>query len=117
MSRRGGRVAEGAALEMPCMGNPCAVGSNPTPSANRDGGPSHGPPISPRFPIRVALRLRRSGPCFVPPRLRRAVPVIGVIGVRYTLDVVVLDGEVAVPCNPQSAIAGLNSLSRAGRVE
>jgi hypothetical protein len=29
----------------------------------------------------------------------------------------VLDGEVAVPCNPQSAIAGLNSLSRAGRVE
>ena len=29
----------------------------------------------------------------------------------------VLDGEVAVPCNPQSATAGLNSLSRAGRVE
>jgi len=29
----------------------------------------------------------------------------------------VLDGEVAVPCNPQSAIAGLNSLSRVGRVE
>lgn len=24
----------------------------------------------------------------------------------------VLDGEVAVPCNPQSAIAGLNSCSR-----
>ena len=32
-------------------------------------------------------------------------------------DLAVLDGEVAVPCNPQSAIAGLNSLSRAGRVE
>ena len=32
MSRRGGRVAEGAALEMPCTGN-CTVGSNPTPSA------------------------------------------------------------------------------------
>src|SRR6266542_1874629 len=31
--RRGGRVAEGAALEMPCTGN-CTVGSNPTPSAN-----------------------------------------------------------------------------------
>ena len=30
--RRGGRVAEGAALEMPCTGN-CTVGSNPTPSA------------------------------------------------------------------------------------
>ena len=32
MTRRGGRVAEGAALEMPCTGN-CTVGSNPTPSA------------------------------------------------------------------------------------
>ena len=42
-SGRGDRAAEGAALEMPCMGNPCAVGSNPTPSASRDGGPSHGP--------------------------------------------------------------------------
>jgi hypothetical protein len=31
--------------------------------------------------------------------------------------VAVLDGEVAVPCNPQSAIAGLNSLLRAARVE
>src|SRR5712691_12564435 len=29
---RGGRVAEGAALEMPCRGN-STVGSNPTPSA------------------------------------------------------------------------------------
>ncbi len=67
MTRRGGRVAEGAALEMPCTGN-CTVGSNPTPSA-------------------ISFRLA------------------------------VLDGEVAVPCNPQSAIAGLNSLSRAGRVE
>ena len=28
----------------------------------------------------------------------------------------VLDGEVAVPCNPQSATAGLNSLSRSGIV-
>src|SRR5919201_624640 len=32
-------------------------------------------------------------------------------------DVAVLDGELAVPCNPQSASAGLNSLSRAVRVE
>src|SRR3989304_3268246 len=31
--RRGDRAAEGAALEMPCTGNPCAVGSNPTLSA------------------------------------------------------------------------------------
>src|SRR5262245_57832681 len=29
----------------------------------------------------------------------------------------VLDGELAVPCNPQSASAGLNSFSRAARVE
>ena len=33
MTRRGGRAAEGAALEMPCTGNR-TVGSNPTPSAN-----------------------------------------------------------------------------------
>jgi len=31
--------------------------------------------------------------------------------------VAVLDGEVAVPCSPQSALAGLNSLPRAFRVE
>src|SRR2546422_5629454 len=31
--RRGDRAAEGAALEMPCTGNPCAAGSNPAPSA------------------------------------------------------------------------------------
>jgi hypothetical protein len=36
---------------------------------------------------------------------------------RGNHDVAVLDGEVAVPCNPQSAIAGLNSLSRVARVE
>src|SRR4029453_4339654 len=66
--RRGDRAAEGAALEMPCMGDPCAPGSNPGPSA--------------RF-----------------------------------FGVAVLDGELAVPCNPQSASAGLNSLSRADRVE
>src|SRR5213595_4302487 len=32
---RGDRAAEGAALEMPCTGNPCAAGSNPAPSANQ----------------------------------------------------------------------------------
>jgi len=31
--------------------------------------------------------------------------------------VAVLDGELAVPCNPQTASAGLNSLSRAVGVE
>src|SRR6266481_10151742 len=55
LTRRGDRAAEGAALEMPCTGNPCAAGSNPAPSAN------------------------------------------------FVFDVAVLDGEVAVPCCPQSA--------------
>jgi hypothetical protein len=32
-------------------------------------------------------------------------------------DVAVLDGELAVPCSPQSASAGSNPLPRAGRVE
>ena len=32
-------------------------------------------------------------------------------------NVAVLDGEVAVPCSPQSALAGLNPLPRAFRVE
>ena len=67
-ARRGDRAAEGAALEMPCTGDPCAPGSNPGPSATLFG-------------------------------------------------VAVLDGELAVPCNPQSASAGLNSFSRADRVE
>ena len=84
--RRGDRAAEGAALEMPCTGNPCAAGSNPAPSA-----------------IYVF-----TGDSIVVGRSNRP---------GYTLDVVVLDGEVAVPCNPQSATAGLNSLSRVVRVE
>ena len=81
-------MAEGAALEMPCTGN-CTVGSNPTPSAN-----STDP-----WPRR--LRARRSGS----QAQQTAIPLA------------VLDGEVAVPCSPQSAIAGLNSLSRVARVE
>src|SRR6266849_9767422 len=77
-NRRGGRVAEGAALEMPCTGN-CTVGSNPTPSANSG------------FAVR-RLRTRRSAVALS----RREIPLA------------VLDGEVAVPCSPQSAIAALN---------
>ena len=64
-TRRGDRAAEGAALEMPCTGNPCAAGSNPAPSAK-------------------------------------------------IYDVAVLDGELAVPCSPQSASAGSNSHSEGG---
>ena len=36
---------------------------------------------------------------------------------RPSARLAVLDGEVAVPCSPQSAIAGLNPLLRAARVE
>jgi hypothetical protein len=36
---------------------------------------------------------------------------------RSVFDVAVLDGELAVPCSPQSASAGSNPLSRAARVE
>ena len=84
-------MAEGAALEMPCTGN-CTVGSNPTPSA---------------IPIREGLprwRQRFSG------SWRRVL-------IRDPRSGAVLDGEVAVPCSPQSAIAGLNPLSRVARVE
>ena len=46
-------------------------------------------------------------------RANEADGSLSTTGIRWA----VLDGEVAVPCNPQSAIAGLNSLSRAVRVE
>jgi len=39
------------------------------------------------------------------------------MGPMYHLGVAVLDGELAVPCSPQSASAGSNPLSRAARVE
>ncbi len=82
------------------MGNPCAAGSNPAPSANHfivtsiGGAPSQG---SGAAPVADSIVVSQS--------------------IGYTRGVVVLDGEVAVPCNPQSAPAGLNSLPRASRVE
>ena len=45
------------------------------------------------------------------PRVRIPAPPPELFGLA------VLDGELAVPCNPQSASAGLNSFSRADRVE
>ena len=83
------------------MGNPCAVGSNPTPSAIRIFEERHG-----------FAGARRASGGFGGPAARPPISFIG-----YTLDVVVLDGEVAVPCNPQSAPAGSNSRLRASRVE
>src|SRR3990172_3370455 len=116
---RGDRVAEGAALEMPCTGN-CTVGSNPTPSANSTVGPDcrtfgsageEGPrcEAAPEGRTRGVLAVRRA--CGRGGQRSRWA----LIGSRRRL--AVLDGEVAVPCNPQSAIAGLNSLSRAAGVE
>src|SRR4029077_7741939 len=122
VARRGGRGAEGAALEMPCTGNR-TVGSNPTPSANlctvsrretvvinvagwREGVSCE---AAPDGGLRGVHSVRRAGHRG---RQRSRWPLIG-NRQRWA----VLDGEVAVPCNPQSAIAGLNSLSRAGRVE
>src|SRR5947207_10577823 len=81
--RRGDRAAEGAALEMPCTGDPCAAGSNPAPSA--------------RFAVGALPR-----------------PTVGESMGEQSFDVAVLDGELAVPCNPQSASAGLNSHSEGG---
>ena len=110
-------MAEGAALEMPCTGN-CTVGSNPTPSAifwvvrspkscrlarsaqMRGGaGRQHARRTLCTSSVLPTAPTKQMGPYRRPARLA------------------VLDGEVAVPCNPQSATAGLNSLSRAVRVE
>ncbi len=52
-----------------------------------------------------------------PYTVRRKTSVPGRVDLTQRHDLAVLDGEVAVPCNPQSATAGLNSLSRAARVE
>ena len=106
MTRRGGRAAEGAALEMPCTGNR-TVGSNPTPSATFQ--------QSEQESKAVTLSVGEKGSVA---RRRPRAPTKP-IGPLSTTDAgwAVLDGEVAVPCNPQSATAGLNSLSRAGRVE
>ena len=50
-------------------------------------------------------------------RVRATVPWVRIPPPPPFFDVAVLDGEVAVPCNPQSAIAGLNSPLRGARVE
>ena len=62
----------------------------------------------------AALEMPCTGNCTV-----GSNPTPSAISLGRTMDLrlAVLDGEVAVPCNPQAAIAGLNSLSRAGRVE
>ena len=94
-------MAEGAALEMPCTGN-CTVGSNPTPSAITFEAASW------NVGGTWGRRVRRGQP---------SAPTKQMVPYRPPASLAVLDGEVAVPCSPQSAIAGLNPLSRAARVE
>ena len=110
-------MAEGAALEMPCRGN-STVGSNPTPSAKLC---FVGSPRSCRLARRVQMRGGAGRQ-----HARRTLCTLSVLPTaptkqlgpyRRPAPLAVLDGEVAVPCNPQSAIAGLNSLSRGVRVE
>src|SRR5215813_10245386 len=48
---------------------------------------------------------------------RTPVPWVQIPPPPPSYDVAVLDGELAVPCSPQSASAGSNPLPRAGRVE
>ena len=110
-------MAEGAALEMPCTGN-CTVGSNPTPSAIFWVVRS---PKSCRLARRAQLRggarrlHARRTLCTL--SVQPSAPTKQMDPYRRPARLAVLDGEVAVPCNPQSATAGLNSLSRAVRVE
>ena len=116
-------MAEGAALEMPCTGN-CTVGSNPTPSAiflelkcpavQR----RKGQPVGEKGPV-ARRRPKTAGEAYslyVEPAVEGANEANGSLSATGER-LAVLDGEVAVPCNPQSATAGLNSLSRAVRVE
>src|SRR3989454_1047550 len=73
-TRRGDRAAEGAALEMPCTGNPCAAGSNPAPSATSYS------PYSPSERLRRAPALDgRAATAVVAPALdgRAATAVVG----------------------------------------
>ena len=110
-------MAEGAALEMPCTGN-CTVGSNPTPSAilsiaMSDVLMSAKPQtLSVGEKGSVARRRRKAAREAYSPYVERAADGANEANdpLSTTDALAVLDGEVAVPCNPQSAIAGLNSL-------
>ena len=114
--RRGGRVAEGAALEMPCTGN-CTVGSNPTPSAIFLVRESQTCRLARRGQMRGGAGRRHARRSLSTLSVLPTAPTKQMAPYRRPARLAVLDGEVAVPCNPQPAIAGLNSLSRAVRVE
>ena len=78
-------------------------GSNPLPSANfaSSGGVTERPKV----------RHWKCRAWVIPVPWVQIPPPPPMFMYRSTLfGMVVLDGEVAVPCNPQSAIAGLNSL-------
>ena len=111
-------MAEGAALEMPCTGN-CTVGSNPTPSAILSSAMSDvlmsakPQTLSVGEKGSVARRRRKAAREAYSPYVERAADSATEADDSASSPdgaLAVLDGEVAVPCNPQSAIAGLNSL-------
>ena len=112
-------MAEGAALEMPCTGNR-TVGSNPTPSATfqKSEVPLMTVSVGEKGPVarRRPKTAREAYSLYFERADEGANEATGPLSATDA-QLAVLDGEVAVPCNPQSAIAGLNSLSRAGRVE
>src|SRR6266849_1818804 len=91
----------------------------------RSGGQILSPP--PIFPAMVEVPMsQKRGGVTERPKVRHwkcRARVIPVPRVRIPapppefFSLAVLDGELAVPCNPQSASAGLNSFSRAARVE
>ena len=74
----------------------------------------------PNFTIRRGDRAAEGAALEMPCTGNRAAgsnPALSANNIRGLVDVAVLDGEVAVPCSPQSALAGLNSLPRVCRVE
>ena len=117
-------MAEGAALEMPCTGN-CTVGSNPTPSAILSSAMSDmlmsakPQTLSVGEKGSVARRRRKAAREAYFSYVERAADGANEADdpLSATDALAVLDGEVAVPCNPQSATAGLNSPLRGARVE
>jgi hypothetical protein len=113
-------VAEGAALEMPCRGN-STVGSNPTPSAINllkwSVRCRRARRLARRVQLRGGARRLHARRTLCTLSVQSSAPTKQMGPYRQSAPLAVLDGEVAVPCNPQSATAGLNSLSRAVRVE
>jgi hypothetical protein len=79
-------------------------------------GPARPESVCPHQPAPGTLRVPRAGdrdPAHRPrPQARRAAGGAPDAALRLRSQVTVLGGVLAVPCNPQAALAGLNPLSR-----